>query len=60
MPARLAANVAVVNAAALDVHRAGHLPATGEAIALPLSVRRDLPPGRPSDEMVERARAAPA
>jgi hypothetical protein len=36
VPARLAANVAVMNAAALDVHRAGHLPVTGEAIALPL------------------------
>src|SRR3954466_15678304 len=35
-PARLAANVAVMNAAALDVFRAGHLPVTGEALALPL------------------------
>ena len=35
-PARLAANVATMNAAALDVFRAGHLPVTGEALALPL------------------------
>jgi hypothetical protein len=35
-PAKLAANVAVMNAAALDVFRAGHLPVTGEALALPL------------------------
>jgi hypothetical protein len=35
-PDRLAANVATMNAAALDVFRAGHLPVTGEALALPL------------------------
>ena len=35
-PAKLAANVAVMNAAALEVFRAGHLPITGEALALPL------------------------
>jgi hypothetical protein len=35
-PAKLAANVATMNAAALDVFRAGHLPVTGEALALPL------------------------
>ena len=35
-PAKLAANVAVMNSAALDVFRAGHLPVTGEALALPL------------------------
>jgi hypothetical protein len=35
-PAKLAANVAAMNAAALDVFRAGHLPVTGEALALPL------------------------
>ena len=35
-PARLAANVAAMNAAALEVFRAGHLPVTGEALALPL------------------------
>lgn len=35
-PAKLAANVDVMNAAALDVFRAGHLPITGEALALPL------------------------
>jgi hypothetical protein len=35
-PGRLAANVAAMNAAALDVFRAGHLPVTGEALALPL------------------------
>ena len=28
-PAKLAANVAVMNSAALDVFRAGHLPVTG-------------------------------
>ena len=55
-PARLAANVAAMNAAALEVFRAGHLPVTGEALALPLiesggrrarrrpRVRRDLHP----------------
>jgi hypothetical protein len=35
-PARLAANVAAMNAAALEVFRAGHLPVTGEGLALPL------------------------
>jgi hypothetical protein len=35
-PAKLAANVAAMNAAALDVFRVGHLPVTGEALALPL------------------------
>jgi hypothetical protein len=35
-PAKLAANVEAMNAAALDVFRAGHLPVTGEALALPL------------------------
>jgi hypothetical protein len=35
-PARLAANVAAMNATALDLFRAGHLPVTGEALALPL------------------------
>jgi hypothetical protein len=35
-PAKLAANVRAMNAAALDVFRAGHLPVTGEALALPL------------------------
>jgi hypothetical protein len=35
-PAKLAANVDAMNAAALDVFRAGHLPITGEALALPL------------------------
>src|SRR4051794_33557445 len=35
-PGRLAANVAAMNRAALDVFRAGHLPITGEAVALPL------------------------
>jgi hypothetical protein len=35
-PDKLAANVAAMNAAALDVFRAGHLPVTGEALALPL------------------------
>ena len=58
-PAKLAANVTAMNTAALDVFRAGHLPVTGEALALPLierrgqrarrrpGVRRDLPPDRP-------------
>ena len=35
-PNRLAANVEAMNAAALAVFRAGHLPVTGEALALPL------------------------
>src|SRR3954467_4828843 len=35
-PAKIAANLEVMNAAALDVFRAGHLPVTGEALALPL------------------------
>lgn len=35
-PAKLAANVAAMNEAALHLFRAGHLPVTGEALALPL------------------------
>ncbi|WP_221760884.1 DUF4406 domain-containing protein [Kibdelosporangium aridum] len=35
-PAKLAANVDAMNQAALHVFRAGHLPVTGEALALPL------------------------
>lgn len=35
-PGRLAANVAAMNRAALRLFRAGHLPVTGEALALPL------------------------
>ncbi|GAB3874072.1 hypothetical protein GCM10029964_015430 [Kibdelosporangium lantanae] len=35
-PARLAANVDAMNRAALAVYRLGHLPVTGEALALPL------------------------
>jgi hypothetical protein len=35
-PAKLAANVDAMNRAALAVFRAGHLPVTGEALALPL------------------------
>jgi hypothetical protein len=35
-PAALAANVRAMNDAALEVFRAGHLPVTGEALALPL------------------------
>jgi hypothetical protein len=35
-PAKMAANVRAMNEAALDVFRAGHLPVTGEALALPL------------------------
>src|SRR3954468_13887724 len=35
-PAKIAANLEVMNRAALDVFRAGHMPVTGEALALPL------------------------
>jgi hypothetical protein len=35
-PAKLAANVEAMNRAALHLFRAGHLPVTGEALALPL------------------------
>jgi hypothetical protein len=35
-PAKLAANVDTMNRAALEVFNAGHLPVTGEALALPL------------------------
>lgn len=35
-PDRLAANVRAMNEAALELFRAGHLPVTGEALALPL------------------------
>lgn len=35
-PAKLAANVRAMNEAALALFRAGHLPVTGEALALPL------------------------
>ncbi|MFF5205796.1 hypothetical protein [Streptosporangium sp. NPDC000396] len=35
-PAKLAANVRTMNDAALTLFRAGHLPVTGEALALPL------------------------
>jgi hypothetical protein len=35
-PAKLAANVEVMNRAALEVFRRGHVPITGEAVALPL------------------------
>jgi hypothetical protein len=38
-PAKLAANVDAMNQAALEVFRAGHLPVTGEALALPLIER---------------------
>ena len=34
---RLAANAAAMNRAALDVFTAGHVPVTGEAMALPLA-----------------------
>ncbi|WP_394837594.1 DUF4406 domain-containing protein [Pendulispora rubella] len=33
---KLADNVEAMNRAALDVYRAGHMPVTGEALALPL------------------------
>ena len=35
-PAKLAANVELMNRAALEVFRRGHVPVTGEAVALPL------------------------
>jgi hypothetical protein len=35
-PAELAANLEVMNRAALEVLRRGHVPVTGEAVALPL------------------------
>src|SRR3712207_6699411 len=35
-PAKLQANVDAMNAAALEVFHAGHLPVTGEALALPI------------------------
>ncbi|HEV2635340.1 MAG TPA: hypothetical protein VGX23_09360 [Actinocrinis sp.] len=35
-PAKLAANVRAMNEVALTLFRAGHLPVTGEALALPL------------------------
>ena len=35
-PAKLEANVDAMNRAALDAFRAGHVPITGEALALPL------------------------
>jgi hypothetical protein len=35
-PAKLGANVDAMNRAALEVYRRGHLPVTGEALALPL------------------------
>jgi hypothetical protein len=35
-PVKLAANVDAMNQAALELFRAGHLPVTGEALALPL------------------------
>lgn len=38
-PGKMAANVAAMNDMALAVFRAGHLPVTGEALALPLSER---------------------
>ena len=59
-PAKLEANVGAMNEAALVLFRAGHLPVTGEALALPLietagsrpvgdaGLRRDLPPRSPS------------
>jgi hypothetical protein len=35
-PTKLRSNVAAMNRAALEVYRRGHLPVTGEALALPL------------------------
>jgi hypothetical protein len=36
-PDKLAANVAAMNRAALEVFRAGHVPVTGEAVGLPVA-----------------------
>ena len=38
-PARIAANMQAMNAAALQVWQRGHVPITGEAVALPLIER---------------------
>jgi hypothetical protein len=40
-PEKLSANVDAMNQAALEVFRAGHLPVTGEALALPLIERAE-------------------
>jgi len=38
-PAKIAANLRLMNDCALDVYRLGHLPVTGESLALPLIER---------------------
>jgi hypothetical protein len=54
--ARLAANVRAMNETALALFRAGHLPVTGEALALPLiETAGGARPG--ADRMVAQARA---
>lgn len=54
-PARIAANVAAMTQAALDLFRAGHLPVMGEWYALPLCLRiGGVSAG--ADEMVALAR----
>jgi hypothetical protein len=50
-PARLAANVRAMNGAALALFRAGHLPVTGEALALPLIETAGS--GRPGDPLFD-------
>ena len=64
-PAKMAANHRAMNEAALEVFRAGHLPVTGEALALPLielagadRLRRDLPSHRAPARQPLRRRAA--
>lgn len=41
-PARIAANVAALEAASLPVYRAGHVPMIGEWVALPVLREREL------------------
>src|SRR5277367_6323303 len=50
-PDRLAANVRAMNGAALTLFRAGHLPVTGEALALPLIETAGS--GRPGDPLFD-------
>ncbi len=50
-PAKLEANAEAMNRTALALFRAGHLPVTGEALALPLL--RTAGSTRPGDELFE-------
>ncbi|NRQ38666.1 DUF4406 domain-containing protein [Nonomuraea sp. NN258] len=50
-PAKLAANVRAMNETALTLFRAGHLPVTGEALALPLLETAGS--GRPGDPLFD-------